>query len=166
MQAQRSSQVQWLAFRLSGSEYALAVGDVVEVLSMVALAPLPEAPAWLAGMMNLRGRVMPVMDLRVRLNLPPRPIGPETPIIVAQCADRLVGFIVDEVTEVLSLPTEALAAPDALAGAAHPILAVARAAGRLILLLDLQRICAPARQAVGEGQAADAAAPLHIATWR
>jgi purine-binding chemotaxis protein CheW len=125
---------------LYGGEYALAVGDVVEVLSMVALARMPEAPPWLAGMLNLRGRVVPVIDLRRRLNFPPRPPSLDTPVIVAQEADRLIGLIVDEVVEVLTLSEDGLTAPDNLAGTAHPVLAVARAGDRMILLLDLKRV--------------------------
>lgn len=161
MQAKQFQQVQWLTFRLSSGEYALEVGDVVEVLRMVALAPMPEAPPWLVGLLNLRGRVMPVIDLRVRLALPARPVGLDTPILVAQCAGRPVGLIADEVLEVLTLSSDALAAPDALAGAGHPILAVGRSDGRLILLLDLKRICEPAPH-IGPGwpDAADMA-PLH-----
>ncbi len=148
MQANPSQQVQWLTFRLHDGEYALLVRDVIEVLSMVALARVPEAPPWLAGMLNLRGSVAPVLDLRLRLGLPGRPLGLDTPVIVVQrpaATDQPVGLIVDEVIEVLTLPADALSEPDALAGANQPVLAVARSAGRLIMLLDLRRICEPDR---------------------
>lgn len=149
MRSTQSRQVQWLTFRLHGSEYALNVGDVLEALSMVALARLPEAQPWLAGMLNLRGRVVPVIDLRLRLGLPARPTGLDTPILVVQWAGRSVGLIVDEVTEVLTLPADALSEPDQLAGAAHPVVCVARSGDRLILLLDLKRICEPAQAFAG-----------------
>lgn len=162
MQAKQLRQIQWLTFRLSSGEYALEVGDVVEVLRMVALARMPEAPPWLAGLLNLRGRVIPVIDLRLRLGLPAQPIGLDTPIIVAQWAERPVGLIVDEVTEVLTLFSDALSAPDALTGADHPILAVARADGRLILLLDLKRICEPALFMGPARPDAAEPTPLHV----
>lgn len=141
----RSNQaqpVQWLTFRLEGGEYALDIRDVIEVLSMVALAPMPQTQPWLAGMLNLRGHVMPVIDLRRRLGLAPRPYGLDTPIIVVRQAGRPIGLIVDEATEVLTLPDQALTRPDALAGREHAISAVARLNDRLIMLLDLDRICA------------------------
>lgn len=144
MQSNRAQPIQWLTFRLEGGEYALDIRDVIEVLSMVALAPMPQAQPWLAGMLNLRGRVMPVLDLRRRLDLAPRPYGLDTPIIVVRQADRPVGLIVDEAVEVLTLPDQALTGPDALAGADHPVSAVARLDDRLIMLLDLDRICAGA----------------------
>lgn len=141
MQADQSAQVQWLTFRLRDGDYALAVSDVVEALSMVALAYVPGAPRWLIGMLNLRGQVLPVLDLRLRLGFPARACGLDTPIIVVRTRDRLAGLIVDEVSEVVSLSANALAPPDALAGDAHPIVAVARAGEHLIMLLNLERIC-------------------------
>jgi purine-binding chemotaxis protein CheW len=143
MQPDQARWVQWLSFRLHGGEYALPVGDVVEVVSMVALAHMPESPAWLAGMLNLRGRVAPVVDLRLRLGFAAPPITLDTPVIVAQSGDRPVGLIVDEVTEVLTLPVPTLTVPDSLAGQAHPITLIARTDDRLIMLLDLARICEP-----------------------
>lgn len=142
MQSNRAQPIQWLTFRLEGGEYALHIRDVIEVLSMVALAPMPQAQPWLAGMLNLRGRVMPVIDLRRRLGLAPRPYSLDTPIIVVRQANRPVGLIVDEAVEVLTLPDQALSDPDALAGPAHAVRAIARLADRLIMLLDLDRICA------------------------
>ena len=141
MQTDRIIQVQWLTFRLRDGDYALDVADVVEVLSMVMLAYLPGAPPWLIGMLNLRGQVLPVLDLRLRLGFTAPALALDTPIIVARTGDRLAGLIVDEVCDVVSLPAHALAPPDALAGDAHPIAAVARADARLILLLNLARIC-------------------------
>jgi purine-binding chemotaxis protein CheW len=141
MQADRITQVQWLTFRLRDGDYALAVSDVVEVLSMVMLAHLPGAPPWLTGMLNLRGQVLPVLDLRLRLGFIAPALTLDTPIVVVRTGDRLAGLIVDEVRDVVSLPAHALAPPDALAGDTHPIAAVARANARLIMLLNLARIC-------------------------
>lgn len=145
MQADPAHSAQWLTFRLDGSEYALPVAGVVEVLRMAALARVPEAPAWLAGILNLRGQVIPIVDLRVRLGLSTRPVGLETPIIVAHAGKRAAGFIADEVSGVSTLPPQALTYLDDLAGVDHPIAMVARVEGRLVLLLDHERICDRAR---------------------
>jgi len=131
---------QLIVFRLAGREYALPVRSVAEVLRMVALTPVPEAPAWLAGMLNLRGRIIPVVDLRTRLGLPAQAIDVNTPIIVAQTTDRVLGLIADEMTEVVGLPLDAIQPPDLLAGAGHAVTAMARAGGRLLLILDLTRV--------------------------
>ena len=138
-----SALTQWLVFRLQSHDYALPIGDVVEVLRMVALTPMPQAPTWLAGVANLRGRVIPVIDLRRRLAVgPPETPGLSTPIIVVQARGRTVGLLADSVSEVLTLADDAIAAPDALAGPDHAVEGLARAGGRLILTLDLDRVIA------------------------
>jgi purine-binding chemotaxis protein CheW len=137
-----AAPAQWLVFRLQTHDYALAIADVIEVLRMVALTPVPEAPAWLAGVVNLRGRVIPVIDLRRRLGLPPETPGLNTPIIVAQADGRPVGLIADSVSEVLTLGADAMERPDVLVGSGHAVAAMARAGDRLILVLDLPRLVA------------------------
>ena len=73
---------------------------------MVAIAPVPEAPSWLPGVINLRGKVIPVIDLRVRLGLASKPVGINTPIIVAEHEGQMVGLIADSVTELLTVPPD------------------------------------------------------------
>ena len=79
---------QWVIFRVESGYYALPLERVVEVLRMVSVRPVPDGPAWLAGVINLRGRVLPIMDLRARLGLPPQPVRLETRIIVTDAGVR------------------------------------------------------------------------------
>jgi len=144
-----SALTQWLVFRLNYHDYALSIGDVVEVLRMVALTPVPEAPAWLAGIVNFRGRAIPVIDLRQRLGLPAEMPGLSTPIIVTRATGRQVGLIADSVSEVLALPADALEPPDALAGPGRAVTGLAHAGERLVLILDLPRLTAGLPNAVG-----------------
>jgi purine-binding chemotaxis protein CheW len=132
-----TTPAQWLVFRLQGHDYALSIGEVIEVLRMVALTPMPESPAWLAGVVNLRGRIIPVIDLRRRLGLPSEAPGLSTPIIVTQTGGRPVGLIADSVSEVLALSADTMEQPDALTGNSRAVAAMARAGERLILALDL-----------------------------
>lgn len=125
-----------VVLRLEGRDHALRVTDVAEVLRMVAYVPVPGAPASLAGVINLRGQTVPLLDLRVRLGMPPRPPGLETRIVVVAAGGRTLGLLADEVVETLILPASAIEPPDRLAGPAHPISAVARAGERVILVLD------------------------------
>ena len=136
----------WVIFRLAEQEYALPLERVGEVLRMVAITPLPEAPAWLAGVINLRGRVIPVIDLRLRLGLPPRALGLNTPIIVVEHGGRQMGLIADAAVEVLERPAEPDAVPAELAGAALLVTAIIRAGARLITVLDLAPLSASAGQ--------------------
>jgi purine-binding chemotaxis protein CheW len=137
---------QLVVFRVERSEYALPVGNVGEILRMVAIAPVPEAPAWLSGMVNLRGRVIPVIDLRTRLGLPAVPVGLNTPIIVAETEGQMVGLIADSVTDFLTVPVEAIEPPDAGLFVSNTVQSVARAGERLILIFDLERLCAGSEQ--------------------
>ena len=113
---------------------------------MVAIAPVPEAPEWLPGVINLRGRVIPVIDLRTRLGLPRQEVGLNTPIVVAEHEGQMVGLVADAVTELLTVPAESVEPPDARVGATNAVEAVARAGERLILIFDLDRVCAGSQQ--------------------
>ncbi len=94
----------YLLFRLGDPLYGLAIEHVVEVLRMAALLSLPHAPAWLLGCLNLRGQVMPVLDLARRLGLAGVSIHLDTPVIVADVAGRSVGLVVTSVCDVAALP--------------------------------------------------------------
>ncbi|MCX6027835.1 MAG: chemotaxis protein CheW [Chloroflexi bacterium] len=142
MSVSTSALTQWLVFRLQAHDYALPIGEVAEVLRMVALTPVPESPVWLSGMANLRGRAIPVIDLRRRLGLPPEAPGLSTPIIVTHATGRPVGLIADSVSEVITLPADAFEPPDALAGPGRAVSWLAHAGERLILVLDLPRLTA------------------------
>jgi purine-binding chemotaxis protein CheW len=107
---------------------------------------VPEAPEWLSGVINLRGKVVPVIDLRSRLGLERQPVGLGTPIIVAETGGQSVGLIADSVSELLTVPGDAIEPPDARVGEGNVVDAVARAGERLILILDLERVCAGSEQ--------------------
>jgi purine-binding chemotaxis protein CheW len=132
---------QLIVFTLEGREFALPVENVSEVLRMVTLAPVPESPMWMPGVINLRGAVVPVVDLRMRLGLPHERWGVNTPIIVAECRGRMLGLLADAVVELLSVPSSSISAPDEGIGAtASAAAGVARAGERLIFIFDLERL--------------------------
>jgi purine-binding chemotaxis protein CheW len=135
---------QFVVFRLNAREYALPISQTVEVLRMVALTPLPEAPTWLPGLINLRGRIIPVMELRARLGFRPRVPDLDTAILVAHADGHMLGLITDAVIEILTLPPASLAPPDLLSSAPQTVAGVARVDDRLIVILDLQTLCAGA----------------------
>lgn len=129
-----------LVFAVAGHEHALAVGDVVEVVRMVAVTPLPEAPPSVMGVINFRGRVIPLVDVRSRIGAPPRDPDLSTPIIVVRSAEVAAGLVVDEVVEVLTVDRASLEVPAGVDGPAHAVCAVARVDDRLILVLDRERL--------------------------
>jgi purine-binding chemotaxis protein CheW len=130
-----------LVFRVEGREHALPVKDVVEVLRMVAATPLPEAPPWVGGVINFRGRVIPLIDVRSRLGAPRREPDLSTPIIVVETNEVAAGLVVDEVVEVLALRSEAVDPPGRVTASAPAVAGVARQGDRLILVLDGERLC-------------------------
>lgn len=139
--AQQSSQ-QYVVFRLDQGMYALRVENVVEVLRMVAITTVPKAPAWLSGVINLRGRVVPVIDLRARIGLPVMAPGLTNPILIVDVKGRIVGLIADGIEEVASLPASAITRLAELTMRARPVAAIARLNDRLILIFDLPRLTA------------------------
>jgi purine-binding chemotaxis protein CheW len=126
-------------FQLEGRDHALPVEQIVEIVRMVEITPVPESPDWLAGVINVRGRVIPVMDLRRRLAFEPETPGLRTPIIVAETDGRMIGLIADFVSEMLSLPPQAIEVAEEHGDS--PISAMAQAGERLIVILDLSRLC-------------------------
>lgn len=138
----------WLAFALEEVTYALPITQVVEVIRMVAITSLPDAPVWLAGVINLRGTITPVINLRSRLSLPTQAARLDTPIIITQFDDRLIGLIIDSVRSVIKLPAGNIDPPSSLIAANHPICGMTRLNG-LIFILDLNRVILDKEQLVG-----------------
>jgi purine-binding chemotaxis protein CheW len=124
-----------LVFRIDGHEHALPIEDVVEVVRMVAATPLPGASAWVSGVINCRGRVIPLIDARARLGAPRREPELSTSIVVLETDQAAGGIVVDEVVEVLTVNPEALAADNA-SDNGPAVAAVVHRADRVILVLD------------------------------
>lgn len=129
-----------LVYRIAGREHALPVEDVVEVVRMVAATRLPEAPPWVVGVINFRGRVIPLIEVRSRIGEPVREPDLSTSIIVVRSAEMAAGLVVDEVLEVLTVPRAALDTPRRVDAPAHAVSGVARVDDRLILVLDWERL--------------------------
>jgi len=132
--------LQWVVFRVSDQEYALGVDQVVEVLRMASLTPVAESPASFAGILNLRGQAVPVLDLVQRLAGLRRPADPDQAIVIVSHQQRLVGLVVDAVDEVVNLDEASIRPPDRLLGDKTPYLGVARWDQRVLLLLDIDRL--------------------------
>ncbi len=95
----------WATFVLNGETFALRVEDVQEVLMPQPLTPVPLAPDHIVGLLNLRGQLMSAVDLRKRLNFPVRPADDSTNMLVLKGPEGLVSVVVDDIGDVLELPT-------------------------------------------------------------
>mgnify|MGYP002780528508 CR=1 FL=1 len=133
---------QFLTFLLAGEEYGLPILQVQEIKGYPAVTPLPNAPAYLRGMMNLRGTVVPVLDLRRKFHLAEAEPTRFTVIVLVTVAGRVVGLVVDAVADVLDVPTADLeAVPEIDAGIDTGFLSgLAKAGERLVLLLNVERV--------------------------
>ena len=129
-------------FRLSGHEHAVDVRHVKEILINRPVSPVVEAPDFVEGVIRLRGRVVPVIDLAKRLKLPATPRTVETCIIVVRVDGRLAGFIVDSASELLNVPVNRIEPPTDIVGGIHTgfIKGVVYLDDRFLVILDLDSV--------------------------
>ena len=129
-----------VSFRLNQHLYALPLVHVERVLRMVAVTPVPEAPPWVSGVIDLHGQVISVLDLRRRFGQPPVPLHPDQRLLIVPTQERTLAVIVDEVTEVLEVPAQQLESSSDLVPDSRPLAAVIRHNGDLVLVLDATRL--------------------------
>jgi purine-binding chemotaxis protein CheW len=127
-----------LVFEVAGQRYGLWAGDVRELLRAVAIVPLPQAPPAILGVIDLRGRAVPVLDLRRRFGLPPRELDPAEHLIIAAAGPRLVGLRVDRAIELTRLDRAQLDDGAAVVPGAPYVAGLARLAGGLAIIHDLR----------------------------
>jgi purine-binding chemotaxis protein CheW len=149
-----------LVFRLGGVRCALPLAAVVEVLRAVRVTPLPTAPAVVEGVIDVRGLVVPVLDLRARLGMAPVPVRADHVLILAGAGGRTVAVRADAVEWIASLDTS-LVEPERIARGIGYLAGVARTADGMVLVHDLEAFL---RQ--GEAEALEAALARHRPTAR
>jgi purine-binding chemotaxis protein CheW len=134
-------------FFLSGEEYGVDVRMVQEIIRVTDITQVPRAPAFIKGVINLRGRIIPVIDLKRKLGLGDVEVTRQARIVVVKLRDRLIGLLVDGASQVLKVPVSTIeAAPEEVLehdAAAHSIRGVAKLDKRLIILMDLLKLLAP-----------------------
>ena len=137
----QDAQQQYAVFRMGGEEFALEINRVVEVLPRQGVLPIPNLPEFFAGIIDLRGLVVPVLDLRKRFRLDPEPGSMERVIIIRKKKER-IGVLVDEVMEVLSFDSSTLSAPPSIfAGIGSEYLkGIGKTDGRMIMVLEIRHI--------------------------
>ena len=139
---------QVVVLELAGEAYGVEIGRVEEIIRMQAITRIPNGPAFIEGVTNLRGRVIPVLDLRKRFGLPATEQTRRSRIVVGELGQHTVGLVVDAVSEVLLVSADAVEPPSTLVTTADSafLRGVAKLDERLILLLDLSRILTRAEQ--------------------
>lgn len=132
----------YLAFPLDDREFAIPIARVMEIMGVQKITSVPEVPAFIRGVINLRGKIIPVMDVRARFRLETRPYSDRTCIIVVTIEDAVVGLIVDGVSEVLDIPAEQVSpAPDIMSLLDNRfIMGLGQAGDGVKILLDMDRL--------------------------
>lgn len=139
-----SSLLQLVTFRIGEEEFGVDILAVQEIIRLMQITPVPRAPVDIAGVINLRGKVIPVVNMRSRFSLPAQESTPQTRIVVMEFEEKIVGFLVDAVSEVLRIPvTTEEDPPPVVAGiGSEYIRGVGKLDERLLILLDLNSLMA------------------------
>lgn len=101
----------YLTFLINQEEYGIEIRYVTEIIGIQSITEVPDMPSYIKGVINLRGKVIPVMDVRIRFGVEERPYDDRTCIVVIQVDDQVVGLIVDRVSEVLDIPKNEIEEP-------------------------------------------------------
>lgn len=137
-----SQQLQLVTFEVSSEEFAVDILSVQEINRMMELTRVPQSTPDIEGVINLRGKIIPVIDLRKRFGLVVKEYSTDSRIIVIEVNDRILGFIVDRVHEVLRISSDIVEPPPAMICSLDCdfIAGVGKLDDRLLILLDLERL--------------------------
>ncbi|MBN1824088.1 MAG: chemotaxis protein CheW [Endomicrobiales bacterium] len=139
--AQSTSQ-QLVVFDLANEEYGIAITQVQEIIRHSDITRIPGMPNFIEGVINLRGRIIPVIDLRKRFGLDLKAVSEETRIVVADAGDQTIGLVVDSVSEVINLTKDQIdpIPPTISAIDADYLSGVGKLEKRIVVLLDLAKL--------------------------
>jgi purine-binding chemotaxis protein CheW len=143
---EESASRQYLSFFLGGQEYATDILRVQEIKGWDTVTRVPYSPNYILGVINLRGAIVPVVDLRVRLALESAPFDSATVVIVARVAgargERIVGLVVDAVSDVYGFSAENIQPPPEAVGSLDQmfVLGLAKLEDKLVIILDIERL--------------------------
>ena len=134
--------LQLVSFHLGKEEFAVDILKIQEIIRMVDITSIPDSPDFVDGVINLRGKVIPIVDLRKRFELATEERSGNTRIIVMDIMRRIIGFIVDSVSEVIRIPLECVEPPPPMIGGidSEYIRGVGKIGDRLLILLDINRV--------------------------
>lgn len=141
-QATTDTILQCVTFRLDEETYGINVMQVQEVLRVTEIAPVPGAPDYVLGIINLRGNVVTVIDTRERLGLEAKERDESTRIVIIEADKLVVGILVDAVAEVVDLPASEIESPPSVGNdeSSKYIQGVATREGELLILVDLNKL--------------------------
>lgn len=139
---QENELLQLVTFGIGEEEFGIDILKVQEIIRTMAITKVPNSPPYVEGVINLRGKVIPVIDLRSRFNMECKPHDGQTRIIVLEIHKMIVGFVVDEVSEVLRIQSNTVEPPPPVVSGIESeyIKGVGKLDDRLLILLDLDKL--------------------------
>ena len=139
------AEEQFLTFKLCGQEYGISALKVQEIKGWEKVTPIPNSPPYIRGVLNLRGLIVPVIDLRLRFKMEEIGYTAVTAIVVVNISDRLAGLVVDSVSDVIEVSDEQrCVAPDFEGHKDREFISgLAQIEGKLLILLDVERLINP-----------------------
>ena len=141
-QAASDELLQLVSFNIGEEEFGVDILQVQEIIRMLEVTRVPNAPEYIDGVINLRGKVIPIIDLRRRFDMARKEHDKHTRIVVVELGGQVGEFVVDAVSEVLRIPRSVTEPPPTLVGGVREeyITAVGKLEDRLLILLDLEKI--------------------------
>jgi purine-binding chemotaxis protein CheW len=138
-----SKELQIVGFRVGQETFGVPIGSVQEILRPLPVTPVPGAPPHVEGVINLRGRIISIVDLRKRCGAPAE-AQRRNRIVVAETGGRSIGLMVDSASEVLRIAENSIEPPASVFGPAEPgfVTGVAKLANRLVILVDIAKLLA------------------------
>ena len=142
LKKQDAELLQRVTFSIGEEEFGVDILSVQEIIRMMDITKVPRAPEFVEGVINLRGKVIPIIDLRRRFGLTTRDHDKHTRIIVIEINNMIVGFVVDSVSEVLRIPASTVEPPPPVVSGLESeyISGVGKLEDRLLILLDLNKL--------------------------
>jgi purine-binding chemotaxis protein CheW len=137
-----NKELQVVGFRIGRETFGLPIAMVREIVRVPEITSVPKAPEYIEGVINLRGRIIPVVDLRKRLGDTRAEASKKNRIVVVEMENRPIGLLVHSASEVLRIPPSEIEAPQNVfqEGEMSYITGVGKLKGRLVILLDLSRV--------------------------
>jgi purine-binding chemotaxis protein CheW len=135
-------EMQLVVFRLANEFFGIDIASVESIVKMQDITRLPQTPDFLEGIINLRGKILPVVDLRKRLNLPAMEKTLESRIVITSFSAATIGLIVDNVEEVIDIDDNLIEPPPSITSSVNTefIRGIAKTGQMLIILLDLEKV--------------------------
>lgn len=150
-----SGELHIVGFRVGRETYGVPINSLHEIVRVPEITAVPDAPDYLEGVINLRGKIVSVMDLRKRFGEKQVALKKHNRILVVEHGGRLAGLIVDSASEVLKIPAGDVEAPPAVFqdGGLNCVTGLGKVKGRLVVLLDMSKLLAPGSLQISSGAA-------------